>query len=85
MLASDGTVRATLHALDEWACLTLRGPRGEATAKTWVDELGLARAIFCDPDGDLTWSVPPEWYLSLKRRFLEKSEAQEDSADATEP
>jgi len=83
MVASDGTLRATLHTPDEWACLTLRGPRGESTAKTWVDEFGLARAIFCDPDGKLMWSVPPEWYTSLKSRCLEESlEAAEDSEDA---
>lgn len=83
MLASDGTVRATLYTPDEWACLTLRGPRGESAAKTWVDQFGLARAIFCDPDGKLMWSVPPEWYASLKSRCLKESlEAAENSEGA---
>lgn len=73
MLASDGTLRATLHTPNDWSCLTLHGPRGYAMAKTCVDYVGLARTAFYNPDGDLTWSTPPEWYALMLDRVLRQS------------
>jgi hypothetical protein len=70
MRASDGSTRATLYAPDEWACLGLYGNTGKSTAKIYVDEANLARSMFYDRQGDLTWAIPPQWYVSLKSMLL---------------